>query len=174
MRARTALLGVLLGVAACRRAPAGHGETDAKASATWQGPAGSARLLDIENRRVTAGVTDEDISNPDPALRRLAARALGRLGAASAIPMLLKALSDEDGEVVSWAAHGLSYACRIDGVNVSDIVRALTTRAATLPSPLPGSLDATFAVTRGLGRCASEDAERTLATWVGGPQPRAG
>lgn len=88
--------------------------------------------------------------------------------------MLLNTLSDEDGEVVSWAAHGLSYACRFEGVNVALIVRALATRAATLAPRVSGSLDATFAITRGLGRCASEQAERTLVTWLIGPEPRAG
>jgi cyclophilin family peptidyl-prolyl cis-trans isomerase len=120
------------------------------------------------------GVTEEDMSNSDPALRRLAARALARSGIPSVVPMLLKALSDEDDEVVSWAAHGLSYVCRVEGVTISDIVRALSIRAATLPPRVAGSLDATFAITRGLGRCASEEAERTLATWLTGPEPRAG
>jgi cyclophilin family peptidyl-prolyl cis-trans isomerase len=161
-------------IAACRRSPVGRVETDAKPAASHPTASGAARLLDIENRRVTAGVNDEDISNPDPGVRRLAARALARLGSPGAVPMLLKTLSDEDGEVVSWAAHGLSYVCRTDGVNGADIVRALATRAATLPPRFAGSLDATFAITRGLGRCASEDAERTLVTWLTGPEPRAG
>jgi cyclophilin family peptidyl-prolyl cis-trans isomerase len=169
-----ALLGLALIAGACRRAPSGHGETDVTPAASHEAPAARARLLDIENRRVVAGVSDEDISNPDPAARRLAARALARLGTASVVPMLLQALSDEDGEVVSWASHGLSYACRADGVNGSDIVRALATRAATLPPHLLAPLDATFAITRGLGRCATEEAERTLVPWLTGPEPRAG
>ena len=169
-----ALLGMVLAIGACRQAPAGHGETDARPVASGDGTAARARLLDIENRRVVAGVSDDDMSNPDPAVRRQAARALARLGAASIVPRLLKALSDEDGEVVSWAAHGLSYVCRSEGVPGSDIVRALATRAATLPPRVPGSLDATFAITRGLGRCGSEEAERTLVPWLAGPEPRAG
>ena len=169
-----ALLGMALVAGACRRAPPDHGETGAKPAASSDGTAARARLLDIENRRVVAGISDDDMSHPDPAVRRLAARALARLGAASVVPKLLKALSDEDGEVVSWAAHGLSYVCRAEGVPGSDIVRALATRAATLPPRVPGSLDATFAITRGLGRCASEEAERTLVPWLAGPEPRAG
>jgi cyclophilin family peptidyl-prolyl cis-trans isomerase/HEAT repeat protein len=123
---------------------------------------------------VIAGVTDEDMANPDATARRLAARALARIGNPAAVPLLLKALSDEDGEVVSWAAHGLSYVCRVDGVNGADIARAFTVRAATLPAHLEGGLDATFAITRGLGRCASVEAERTLVTWLAAPAPRAG
>ena len=165
---------MLLALGACRRAPAGHGETDAPSSADRAGHSVVTRLLDIENRRVIAGVTDEDIAHPDPVARRLAARALARLGHPSAVPMLLKALSDEDGEVMSWAAHGLSYVCRTDTVNGSDVVRALAIRAATLAPHLPGALDVTFAITRGLGRCASEEAEQTLASWLTGPAPRAG
>jgi cyclophilin family peptidyl-prolyl cis-trans isomerase/HEAT repeat protein len=173
MRA-SGLLAIVVALGACRRAPAGRGETDVKPAANAGGQPGAARLLDIENRRVVAGVTDEDISNPDPAIRRLAARALARLGTPSVVPMLINALSDEDGEVVSWAAHGLGYVCRVDGVNGSDIVRALVTRAATLPPHLSGPLDATFAITRGLGRCATEEAERALVPWLTGPEPRAG
>ncbi|HMI84615.1 MAG TPA: HEAT repeat domain-containing protein, partial [Polyangiaceae bacterium] len=174
MRALAILSAILLTCSACRRAPAGHGETDAQPAVGGEGTTGAARLLDIENRRVVAGITDQDVSNPDPAVRRLAARALARLGSPTAVPMLLQALSDEDGEVVSWAAHGLSYVCRLDAVNVSDVVRALATRAVTLPPRLSGPLDTTFAIARGLGRCASEDAERTLVAWLTGPQPRAG
>ena len=169
-----ALLGMVLAAGACRRAPTGHGETDVKTTVSSPASGDRARLLDIENRRVVAGVSDDDIANPDPAMRRLAARALARLGTPSVVPMLLKALSDEDIEVVSWAAHGLSYVCRTDGVPGPDIVRALATRAATLPARAAASLDATFAITRGLGRCASEEAERTLVTWLAGPEPRAG
>jgi cyclophilin family peptidyl-prolyl cis-trans isomerase len=172
MRARTLLGGLVVALCACRPAPAGRGETDVKSRA-GQDPSSTTRLLDIENRRVMAGVTDQDIANPDPAVRRLAARALARLGNAQAVTLLQKALSDEDGEVVSWAAHGLSYICRNEAVNGLDVARALATRAATLPIELRGSLDATFAITRGLGRCASEEAERTLVTWLGGPRPRA-
>jgi cyclophilin family peptidyl-prolyl cis-trans isomerase/HEAT repeat protein len=173
MRGHTALLGMVVTVAACRRAPVPHRETGGGSAVARDASSSAARLLDIENRRVVAGVDDEDVSNPDPVVRRLAARALARLGAPSAVPMLLKTLSDEDGEVVSWGAHGLSYVCRVDGVNGADIVRALATRAATLPPGLSSPLDATFAVTRGLGRCASEEAERTLVTWLTGPAPRA-
>jgi len=173
MQARVLFLGTVVALGACRPAPAFRGETDVNSHTDSEAPS-SARLLDIENRRVMAGVTDEDIAHPDPVSRRLAARALARLGNPQAVPLLLKALSDEDGEVVSWAAHGLSYVCRNEAVNGLDVVRALATRAVTLPSTLRGSLDATFSITRGLGRCASEEAERTLVTWLGGPGPRAG
>ena len=163
----------IVALGACRPAPPSRGETDASPRVSSDAAASATRLLDIENRRVMAGVTDEDIANPDPATRRLAARALARLGNPQAVTLLLRALSDEDGEVVSWAAHGLSYVCRNDAVNGLEVARALATRAATLPPVLRGSLDATFAITRGLGRCASEEAERSLVTWLGGAGPRA-
>jgi cyclophilin family peptidyl-prolyl cis-trans isomerase/HEAT repeat protein len=174
MRARELLLGVVLTLGSCRKSPTEQGQTDARRGPVLGGRPAAARLLDIENRRVLAGVTDEDMANPDPAVRRLAARALARLGSPKALPLLQKALSDEDGEVVSWAAHGLSYVCRNAGVNGVDIARAFAVRAATLPSHLEGALDATFAITRGLGRCASVEAERTLVPWLAGPAPRAG
>jgi cyclophilin family peptidyl-prolyl cis-trans isomerase len=173
MRAGTRFLGLIVALGACRPAPAFRGEADANSRAGGEAPSSARRLLDIENRRVMVGVTDQDIAHPDPAVRRLAARALARLGNPQAVPLLQKALSDEDGEAVSWAAHGLSYVCRNEAVNGLDVVRALATRSATLPIELRGSLDATFAITRGLGRCASEEAERTLVSWLGGPRPRA-
>ncbi|MET0592429.1 MAG: peptidylprolyl isomerase [Polyangiaceae bacterium] len=172
MRARFLLPGLVFALAACRRTPAGQVETDAKPTAGSTADAGAARLLDFENRRVIQGVTEEDLGHPDAALRRVAVRALARIGHPRAVPLLLKALSDEDGEVIAWAAHGLSYVCRTEGVNGTEVSRALATRAATLPAQLSGSLDATFAITRGLGRCATEEAERTLVAWLTGPAPR--
>jgi cyclophilin family peptidyl-prolyl cis-trans isomerase len=170
-RAEKLSLGLVLALSACRREPAGHREPDAKPAVS----AGvAARLLDIENRRVLGGVTEEDIANSDRAARRLAARALARIGTTRSVPLLQKALSDEDGEVIAWAAHGLSYVCRTEGVNGAEIVRALATRAATLPNNSGGALDAMFSITRGLGRCATEEAERTLVGWLGLPAPRAG
>jgi cyclophilin family peptidyl-prolyl cis-trans isomerase len=172
MRIRFLWWGMIVVLAACRRAPAGHGEADAKIVATPNAEAGRKRLIELENRRVLRGITDDDLGHPDPGQRRLAARALARIGHPASVPQLLKALSDEDGEVISWAAHGLGYLCRTEGVNGNDVSRALATRAVTLPAHLSGALDATFALTRNLGRCASEEAERTLVAWLGGPAPR--
>jgi cyclophilin family peptidyl-prolyl cis-trans isomerase/HEAT repeat protein len=139
-------------------------------------------LLVIENRRVAGGVTEDDISDRDSAVRRGAARALARMASPTSVPLLFKTLSDEDSEVIAWSAYGLGYACRADGIDVGEIVRALTIRAVGV-SPLrvlPGDADAgvglldpMFAIARALGRCATEDAERTLAAWLSLPDRRA-
>jgi cyclophilin family peptidyl-prolyl cis-trans isomerase/HEAT repeat protein len=163
---------MVVALAACRRTPAGHGEVDARPAATPRAEGGAARLIEVENRRVLRGITADDLGHSDPVQRRLAARALARIGHPGSVPQLLTALSDEDGEVISWAAHGLGYVCRLEGVDGNDVSRALAIRSATLPAHLSGSLDATFALTRNLGRCATEEAERTLVAWLSGPAPR--
>jgi cyclophilin family peptidyl-prolyl cis-trans isomerase len=139
----------------------------------------------VEDRRIVGGVTEDDVGSHDVAIRRRAARALARLGGASSLPPLFTALSDEDPEVVAWAAYGLGYACRTEVSSADDIVKALATRAAALPVMLLGAasgppparhddaLDPEFAVTRGIGRCATDEAEKILETWLAGPRPRA-
>jgi cyclophilin family peptidyl-prolyl cis-trans isomerase len=150
---------------------------DGGASSPEAGPSRTVQLLEIEDRRINGGVTDDDVGDHDPALRRRAARALGRMANPTTQPLLLKALSDEDDEVVAWGALGLGYICRADGLNAGDIVNALTTRAASLANPAKANpakaLDPNFAIARALGRCASEEAEKTLEAWLAEARPRA-
>jgi cyclophilin family peptidyl-prolyl cis-trans isomerase/HEAT repeat protein len=131
------------------------------------------RLGEVEDRRIAGGVTDDDVGNHDVAIRRRAARALARLGGSASLPALFTALSDEDPEVVGWAAYGLGYVCRTEPSSAGEIVKALATRAAALPSALGAALDPEFAVTRAIGRCATDEAEKVLETWLPGPRPRA-
>ncbi len=137
-----------------------------------QVPAPLLRLAEAEDRRAAGEVTEEDLGNHDVAVRRRAARALARIGGTPSLAPLLTALSDEDPEVVAWAAYGLGYACRTDAGSAGEVTRALATRAASIPSAAGALLDPEFAVTRALGRCATDEAEKLLETWLSGPPPR--
>jgi len=147
-----------------------------------EGASRVARLLLVENRRVAGGVSEDDISDRDPVVRRSAARVLARMASPTSVPLLFKTLSDEDTEVIAWSAYGLGYACRAEGIDVGEIVHALTIRAVGIWSPRSssagpdagaGGLDATFAIARALGRCGTDDAENTLAAWLYLPDRRA-
>jgi cyclophilin family peptidyl-prolyl cis-trans isomerase len=131
------------------------------------------RLGEVEDRRMSNGVSEDDVGSHDVSVRRRAARALARLGGSTSLPLLFQALSDEDAEVVAWAAYGLGYVGRTDASSTGEIVKALVTRAASAPIAEGASLDPEFAIARALGRCASDDAEKTLEGWLSGPRPRA-
>jgi cyclophilin family peptidyl-prolyl cis-trans isomerase len=131
------------------------------------------RLGLVEDRRIAGGVTEDDLGNHEVAVRRRAARALARLGGSASLPALFTALSDEDAEVVAWAGYGLGYVCRTEVSSAAEIVKALATRAAALPPGRGAALDPEFAVTRAIGRCATDDAEKVLESWLPGPRPRA-
>src|SRR5882724_9862526 len=167
---------VCAALAGCSRPATRGSASDAGAWPVDAGAPSVGRLLEIENRRVADGVTPDDLGNHERDLRRSAARALARLGSATTSSLLLTALSDEDPEVVSWAAYGLGEVCRTDGSVVAEIVKALVVRAAgiVLSGPREAAiLDPDLSIARALGRCASDDAERTLAAWLAGPRPRA-
>ncbi|MBI4957063.1 MAG: peptidylprolyl isomerase, partial [Myxococcales bacterium] len=106
-------------------------------------------------------------------VRRAAARALARIGGAGARPGLLRALVDEDDEVVAWAAYGLGFAC--EGERDKTVRALVSAGAARLgasagPTGAPvknrGRLDATRAVVRAIGACAAEESETVLAAWT--------
>ena len=192
-------LGFALGALGCvdrsgasKNGPASATGKDASA-AEGGGPVlgRAAALLRLEHARDAVAITDDDVSADDPEVRRAAARALARIAVPAASAQLLRALSDEDGEVVGWAAYGLGVLCRAEGVTSAGIVRALVVRAAALDSleahaeqgpgadssadpPAPASpIDPVFALARALGRCGTDEAEHTLALWLDAPGPRA-
>jgi cyclophilin family peptidyl-prolyl cis-trans isomerase/HEAT repeat protein len=142
-----------------------------------------AAILGAEHRRLASAVTPADQQSRDPAVRRAAARALARIGGGSARPGLLRALDDEDAEVVTWASYGLGFSCK---GHEKETVAALVARALAWPglaSPqraAPPADDGGAAVVglaldrspaqtiaRAIGRCGSEDAEPTLVAWLG-------
>src|SRR5271166_3698995 len=74
---------------------------------------------------------------------------------------LLRALNDDDDEVVAWAAYGLGESCRGHESSAS----ALAARLATL-ADRPGSTSAPVLL-RAMGQCASDLAESALRPWLG-------
>jgi cyclophilin family peptidyl-prolyl cis-trans isomerase len=86
---------------------------------------------------------------------------------------LLAALSDEDREVVAWAAYGLGDAC----ANArADNVRALAAASVRLRAAGEGSaqaIDPIGAVVRAVGRCAADTSEAILIDWARARGPEA-
>lgn len=146
-----------------------------EAAAPAEGDA-DTRLVALEraeNRRDVETIGPEDIGHRDPRVRRAAARALARIAESRSIPALANALADEDPEVVAWGAYGLGWTCRADGVDTNEVVRALVARSVSLPAQGNSPLDPAFALVRAIGRCPTDDGERTLASWLELPEPRA-
>ena len=114
------------------------------------------------------GFGEADLSHPDQAVRRAAARGLSRLRDPLALPYLLRLLADRDAETTAFAAHGLGAVCP---GNEAGIVPALIARAASFAgSKLPATPTASpsFAIARALGQCGSEAAEQALRGWLVG------
>jgi cyclophilin family peptidyl-prolyl cis-trans isomerase len=118
-------------------------------------------LLVAEDRRRAADVPMGALASPDARLRRAAARAFARIGEDAREP-LLRALADDDAEVVAWAAYGLGQGCR--GHEESN-VRALAARVVGLDA----GAAAISAIARSVGRCGGPLAEDTLRTWLALP-----
>ncbi|NUO53392.1 MAG: peptidylprolyl isomerase [Polyangiaceae bacterium] len=177
--ARLLLGAVALVAAACSAGggAAGSGSASASASsAPAAAPADLRPIAEAEQRRAASMIGDPDLSSRDPAVRRAAARALARIGGAASARGLMRALSDEDPEVVAWAAYGLGggeaigggWKCRGDR---EAVVAALAARALSLrDTDVPVAFGP---IARAVGRCASSRSEATLAAWLDGPPERA-
>ena len=185
----------LVACSACAKADKVDGASRAPVDAGLVGPvqrddAASARveaLVIAEQRRMAESVTDQDLSSRTTKLRRAASRTLARVASESARPGLLRALSDEDDEVVAWAAYGLGMVC---AGHERDTVAALAARfavlsATTSPStsgngraPDAGSSQTVLAspaaaIARSVGRCGSDVSEPTLVAWLSGSRDSA-
>ncbi|HOU89737.1 MAG TPA: HEAT repeat domain-containing protein, partial [Polyangiaceae bacterium] len=68
-------------------------------------------LLGAELERRSGAILEEDLSHRSAPVRRAAARAAARIADARSATLLVRALTDEDPEVVAWAAHGLGATC---------------------------------------------------------------
>ncbi len=134
-------------------------------SATPSAPNGRARaLLDAELKRNAAAISEDDLVAESAETRRAAVRSLARIRDERSFSALLGALADEDPDVVAWAAFGVGQLCR--GHELTAASR-LSVRAATLASqPNPALRAAIPSLALALGRCASDEAERSLRAWL--------
>lgn len=124
-----------------------------------------------------AGAVPPSLAGSDPTGRRAHARALAQIADPEALPALRRALSDEDPEVVAWAAYGVAATCDRDpqlGREArAQAVAALGARALTLTPPDSTASPASApgpspweAIAWGLGRCGGADAAQLLAPWL--------
>jgi cyclophilin family peptidyl-prolyl cis-trans isomerase len=129
-----------------------------------------ATIVRAEDRRRIDELPRDAQSSLDVAVRRAAARALARILDPDDTP-LLRALDDEDDEVVAWASYGLGESCN---GREDRHVRALAARLVSLSeeADLPDSgpsagqralgRSARSTLLRALGRCGGDLAETTL------------
>ncbi len=166
-------LASLLLVALCGCDDAQGNSTAPPASASADTPTQSAApdgraeaLLRLELTRDVQAITAEDLSHRDVAVRRQAARALARARDEAARELLLRALADEDPQVVAWAAYGLGDVCAGHrDATVSALVATAAVRDVGA-SPDGAAIDVHRAIARAVGRCAGSQSERTLVTWA--------
>lgn len=161
-----------------------HGRPEHQAvEMDWQAPrslsADLVRIARAEDQRRIQDLPGDAQRRSEVTVRRAAARALARILDADDGP-LLRALEDEDEEVVAWASYGLGESCK---GHEERHVRALAARLASLHPdrpeavarigpPLEGGTRLARRVVptmlRALGRCGSDAAEALLRRWVSG------
>jgi cyclophilin family peptidyl-prolyl cis-trans isomerase len=163
------IAGAVLGAGlllACQKSPApSAASARASASATSLTPAARSALLSAELRRDRSAVSEDDLTAESAARRAAAVRALARIQDELSFEPLAKALADEDVQALSWAALGVGQLCR---GREPEAVRRLVVRAASLAAdaPSPGRQQGLGMLALALGRCASDEAERTLRAWL--------
>lgn len=164
-RIATAALGAGLLLACQKSTATSTAGASASAAATSLTPAARGALLSAELRRDRNAVSEDDLTAESAARRAAAVRALARIQDELSFEPLAKALADEDVEVLSWAALGVGQLCR---GREPEAVRRLVMRAASLATdaPSPGRQQALGMLALALGRCASDEAERTLRAWL--------
>lgn len=144
--------------------PGARGQGAAATSASSSPPRATS-LLEAELRRDPNAVSNDDLSAESPEQRTSAVRSLARIQDPRSFESLAKALADEAPSVIGWAAFGTGQLCR---GHEPEAVRRLALRAASLAAgPVSESVDqALGAIALALGRCASDDAEKTLRSWL--------
>ena len=164
---RSLLFVSLFALGACR-SPVPSPTPPAATSAGPSSGVSADALRAAELRRDSAAIGSDALSSRDVTLRRGAARALSRIADAPASEQLALALSDEDADVVTWAAYGLGYACR---GNETKTVRVLSARAASLPESAASSrplISPAEAIADALGRCGGRKPKTACALGFGG------
>jgi len=139
-------------------------------AATRGAPAGAtarepSALLQAELRRDPTAITEDDLLAQDGARRLAAVRSLARIEDERSFEPLRKALADEEPAVIEWAAFGVGELCR---GREPEAVRRLALRAASLAAEAvtPARDRAIGSIAFALGRCASDEAEKTLRSWL--------
>jgi cyclophilin family peptidyl-prolyl cis-trans isomerase/HEAT repeat protein len=140
------------------------GPTTAASGQAWS----PATLLRAELQRDRNAVGEDDLGAESGQRRLAAVRALARIQDELSFEPLAKALADEDPAVVRWAAFGVGQLCR---GREPEAVRRLVVRAASLGADPrdPARDDALGSLALALGRCASDEAEKTLRAWLRQP-----
>lgn len=187
-RPMSALLGLALAglIPTCTSAtPGGQVNADASvdaASLIDDSKAREASILRAELRRSATEITPADQQHRVTSVRRAAARALARIGGEESRAGLIRAVSDEDDDVVAWGAYGLGFSCKgNEKATVAILVarassfdaKTLSERTANSGKNMTRRLDPLVAIARAVGRCASEDSEATLVAWLSGSRSHA-
>ncbi|MDI3282904.1 peptidylprolyl isomerase [Polyangium sp. 15x6] len=185
---RGLVLGVVAALGACSRGEPTTSSTDAGSDAAAvvvdEAKQRQEALLVAEHRRAAAEITSSDQQNRDVSVRRAAARALARIGGADAQPGLLRALADEDPEVVTWAAYGLGSSCTTGdkatvtalvarSLSIGDAKEAPPPKSAPVDGRESGTFEPRMAIARAIGRCGAEQSEPTLVAWLSGTEAQA-
>ena len=165
-RAWVALLASSIALGACHKRP----KVEKTNPVPHQHSQRMAALASAEVSRDARPITNDDLMSRDVELRRRAMQALARIADATARPALERGLSDEDSQVVAWAAFGLGRACEKDADQaVAQLaVRAATWSAIDHPASATGRLaiEPISAMASALGRCGTLLAEATLRSWL--------
>jgi len=134
-------------------------------AATAANSAAPPNLLQAELRRDASAIPEEQLIAVSGARRASAVQSLARIQDPGSFERLRKALADEDPTVIGWAAFGVGQLCR---GRETEAVRRLALRAASLAAgPASASVDGALGrIALALGRCASDEAERTLRAWL--------
>lgn len=148
----------LMALCACSRSPPLQQSTPADASAAALPEDPLVAVLRAEDRRRARDIPPDLQRNHDPSFRRAAARARARILDADDAP-LLRALEDEDDEVVSWASYGLGESCK---GHEATHVGALASRLASSKRGRPSQQS----MLRALGRCGGDASDQTLRAWL--------
>jgi cyclophilin family peptidyl-prolyl cis-trans isomerase len=154
----------------CRK-PAADSTARAKASPVATISSRSASpdaLLRAEAQRDRSAVSEDDLGAENSQRRLAAVRALARIQDELSFEPLARALADEEPAVVRWAAFGIGQLCR---GREPEAVRRLVVRAASLAASPSNAArdDALGSLALALGRCASDEAEKTLRAWLRQP-----
>jgi cyclophilin family peptidyl-prolyl cis-trans isomerase/uncharacterized SAM-binding protein YcdF (DUF218 family) len=159
------LVACALALTSCSKPSAPGGQAHDGAAASSSHPPQPARHLQAEIRRDPRAIGDDDLLAQDAERRAAAVRALAHIQDPRSFEPLSKALADETSGVLVWAAFGIGQLCR---GHEPEAVRRLALRAASLAAePESEAVDqALGAIALALGRCASDEAERVLRSWL--------